>query len=259
MTSDGGTSETVLTCPRDEVATRLQCAGCRTPICPACYVRTAVGLKCEPCGAASGPVAVAPEPGRGRRVAVAALAAAVTIAAVTVAAVLLVGDDDGRPADEVAEGGERLTVPVTVLGSGDLPGGGSWTLEARREGVVCTRLVLSPGPPARERCLRTRSYRPVGNLSTWRIRTPDGSVYVVLGQASDGAERVRVAPEGTAPWDVPTLGGGTGLEIRFFVAHTTANVPVTFTALAADGTELGRVDRPALPDGVVTPPPGPPR
>lgn len=259
MTSDGGNSGTLLTCARDEVATRLQCAGCQTPICPACYVRTAVGLKCEPCGAASGPVAVVAEGGgRRRRVALAALAGAVTITAVTIAAVLLVRDEHGGPAEEVSEGGERVSVPVTVLGTGQFPGGG-WTLEARRDGVVCTTLILSPGPPARERCIRSRSYRPVGNLSTWRIGGPDATTYVVLGQASDRAERVRVAPEGTVPWEVPALGGGTGLEIRFFVAHTTSNVPVTFTALAADGTELGRTERPALPDRPVTRPPAPPR
>lgn len=56
-------------------------------------------------------------------------------------------------------------------------------------------------------------------------------------------------PSGCAspPWDVPTLGGGTGLDIRFFVMYTTENVAVSFTAFTRDGTELGRLDRPKLP------------
>jgi len=50
---------------------------------------------------------------------------------------------------------------------------------------------------------------------------------VTLGQVSDRAEKVRVAPEGAEPWEVPTFGGGTGLEVRFFVMHTTENVPMS--------------------------------
>jgi N-acetylneuraminic acid mutarotase len=40
--SEGG----ALTCPRDGTSTRLTCVECETPICPACAVRTPVGLKC---------------------------------------------------------------------------------------------------------------------------------------------------------------------------------------------------------------------
>lgn len=38
-----------LTCGRDGVATQLTCVGCGAPICPACLVRTPVGLKCSTC------------------------------------------------------------------------------------------------------------------------------------------------------------------------------------------------------------------
>lgn len=39
-----------LTCERDGTPTRLTCVQCRTPICPQCFVRTPVGLKCASCG-----------------------------------------------------------------------------------------------------------------------------------------------------------------------------------------------------------------
>ncbi|MCA1691297.1 MAG: DUF4352 domain-containing protein [Actinobacteria bacterium] len=44
-----GTGE--MTCERDRSPTRLTCIKCATPICPRCFVRTPVGLKCEVCGA----------------------------------------------------------------------------------------------------------------------------------------------------------------------------------------------------------------
>lgn len=40
-----------LKCPRHKVATPLTCSSCGTPICPQCYVRTAVGLRCPKCAA----------------------------------------------------------------------------------------------------------------------------------------------------------------------------------------------------------------
>ena len=41
-----------LTCPRHKVETPLTCVTCGTPICPKCYVRTAVGLRCPKCAQA---------------------------------------------------------------------------------------------------------------------------------------------------------------------------------------------------------------
>lgn len=40
-----------LVCPRHKVETPLTCVTCGTPICPKCYVRTAVGLRCPTCAA----------------------------------------------------------------------------------------------------------------------------------------------------------------------------------------------------------------
>ena len=148
---------------------------------------------------------------------------------------------------EVDEAGERIVIPRMAIGNGDLPGGLSWTLEARRDGGVCTVLNVSPGPPARERCLRTQSFRPVGNMLTRILDSPAGRIYVSVGQVSDRAERVRISPDDAAPFEVPTVGGGNGFDVRFFVMHTTENVHMSVSALAADGTVLGRVERPKLP------------
>ena len=41
-----------LTCARDGTPTRLTCVECGVPICPQCYVRTPVGMKCRAHGAA---------------------------------------------------------------------------------------------------------------------------------------------------------------------------------------------------------------
>ena len=148
---------------------------------------------------------------------------------------------------DVDEGGERVVIPRMTLGNGDLPGGLSWTLDARRDGGVCTTLDVSPGEPSRERCLRTQSFRPVGNTTTRVLESAAGRIHLTLGQVSDRAERVRIAPDDAAPFEVPTLGGGTGLDVRFFVMHTMENVHMSLSALAADGTVLGRVERPKLP------------
>jgi hypothetical protein len=39
-----------LTCEQDKAPTRLTCTQCASPICPQCFVRTPVGLKCPACG-----------------------------------------------------------------------------------------------------------------------------------------------------------------------------------------------------------------
>lgn len=244
MDKDGGAPEAALTCPRDGVGTRLRCAECQTPICPECFVRTAVGLKCPEHGAASGPARVGLGGSRRRP---ALVAAGVIVALLVAGGAWAATRGGGQPADDEAEGGERIVLARMALGKGELPGGLSWTLEARREGGVCTLFTISPGPAAQERCIRRGSYRAVGNTFTRINRGPAGTTYVTLGQVSDRTDRVRVGASGATPYEVPTLGGGTGLEVRFFVMYTTANVAVSFTALAADGSELGRVDRPVLP------------
>ena len=244
MKAEGGSADTLVRCAQDDVETRLRCSECQAPICPKCFVRTAVGLRCEGCASPSGP----PQPRGGatpRRPAFLALAVVVALVVAGVAWATTRGGDEA-PLD-VDEGGELIAIPGMELGTGELPGGMTWRLEARKEGGVCTTLTVSPGPPPRERCLRTRSYRPVGNTTTQLLRGPGGTTYLTLGQASDRTERVRVAPDDAEPFEVPTFGGGTGLDVRFFVMYTTANAHMSLTALAADGTVLGRMERPKLP------------
>lgn len=246
MGTEGGPADTLLRCARDGVETRLQCAECGAPICPACYVRTAVGLKCPSCGAASGPpVAVAETRSRGPVLAAVALVVALVVAGAAWAATRGGG---GSASDDVARGGERVVVPLTLLGRGELPGGVTWVLEARRDGGVCTTLTLSPGPPARERCQPDRGTGAIRNTSTSMVRSDSGPVYLTLGQVSESTERVRIRAEGAVPAEIPTLGGGTGLGVRFFVTHTTANVAESYTALASDGSVLEQMNRPPMPD-----------
>jgi hypothetical protein len=154
----------------------------------------------------------------------------------------------GSAPDDVARSGERVVVPLTLLGRGELPGGVTWILEARRDGGVCTTLTLSPGPPARERCEPDRGSGAIRLTSTSAVRSQSGTVYLTLGQVSDTTARMRVRAEGVAAAEFPTLGGGTGLGVRFFVTHTTANVAETYTALAADGSVLEQMERPPMPD-----------
>lgn len=246
MDSDGGSTGTLLRCGRDGVETRLRCAECGTPVCPACFVRTAVGLKCETCAAtAGGPRTYSAGTGTDRRkVVVAALVAAVVLVAGGVVYAATRGG--GGPSGDADDGAGRVVVPEVVLGTGNLPGGATWRLSARRDGSVCTTLLVTPGPPAEERCTPTAP-RPVAPLSARGVPGPGGVMtYLTLGQTSDRVERVRVAPEGADPFEVETLGGGTGLAVRFFVVQTSSPAAVSFTAIAADGTELGRTTRPEL-------------
>lgn len=245
MAADGGPSQTLVRCSRDVVETRLKCSECGAPICPACYVRTAVGLRCPDCAASSGPPVAL---GERRRRGPVLVAAAVAVALVVAGAAFALTRGGGASPDDIGESGARVVVPSTVLGRGDIPGGFVWILEARRDGRVCTTLTVSPGPQPREDCTtRGDSGRPIIQTSTGRLRAPDATTYITLGQASDRTERVRVVPSGGTPSEIPTLGAGTGLGRRFFVSHTTANVDTTFVALAADGSELGRFEMQAMP------------
>ena len=246
MDSNGGQTEQLVRCPRDGVDTRLRCSECQSPICPTCLVRTAVGLRCPSCGAESG-LRRSGVAGSRRRPALVALAVLLGVA--VAAGAWMSTRDDGVAVEEAEEesSGERIVVPLMTLGTGELPGGATWTLQARRDGGVCTTLKVSSSSTSPERCLRSRSYRPVGNMSTRRVTGPAGTTYLTLGQVSDRTERVRIAPDGVPPWEVPVLGAGSGLDVRFFVAPISVNAHTSFTALAADGTTLGRTERPKLP------------
>ncbi|MDQ4068492.1 MAG: hypothetical protein M3203_03290 [Actinomycetota bacterium] len=245
MTNDGGTGETLLTCARDGVTTRLQCTECGTPICPACYVRTSVGLRCPECGAASGPRGAAAVGRAGRWPLFAALAA--TMVVVAVVALAMAGNGGGGRATEpdletAAAGGSDV-----VVGTGELPNGAPWTLRARRDGDLCTTFSVggSPGP---ERCEPLVPGRHLIRTQTATVRGPSMTVYVTWGVVSERIEHVRVAPEGQASWDVPVVGAGSGLGVRFFVASVSDNVPVTFAALSAERAALDEQTRPAQPD-----------
>jgi hypothetical protein len=228
----GGTTEATLACPRDGTATRLRCAECQGPICPACYVRTPVGLRCPECAASSLPPLREAEP-RPRWLVPAAVAAVV---ALVVAAALFTGGGSEEPAIDLGAPASRQSVRV---GTGDLPVG-RWVLDARRDNRVCATLSIEPGAPGREHCRPLPGGRAVAFTSTQTVRVPARTVYLTWGLVSEQTARVRVAPEGAPAWDVPAMGGDLNLGGRFFVAYTETNI-TTFTALAADGSELGRI------------------
>jgi hypothetical protein len=97
---DGG-----LTCPRDGTSTRLTCASCGTPICPSCFVRTPIGLKCAGC---VGAAPVASRQGNKALVVVAALLAIAT------GGWLLLRDSSPTSDDQTEEAPEELTEAVSI-------------------------------------------------------------------------------------------------------------------------------------------------
>lgn len=245
MGDSGATTGSTLTCGRDGVPTRLCCAECEAPICTACYVRTAVGLRCPNCAVASGP----PVRDAGARPGWLIPAVLAAVLAVAVGGAAWVGPrSGGEPVVDVDWPQAPVAVPETQrlrIGTGDLPQG-RWTLEARRGPGICEVLTISDRP-ARERCHNLPGGQDLAFTSTSRLTTPSETVYLTLGLVSERTERVQVAPEGLTPWEIPALGAGANLGGRFFVVHTTSST-VTFTALAGDGAELSRQ--------TVAPPPG---
>lgn len=237
MGESGGTAELTVECRRDGTPTRLRCAECQAPICPACFVRTPVGLRCPDCSAASGPP-VREEAARPRWLVPALVAVLVALGLAGAARLGRRGGEE--PALDPSDWSQSRGVTERVrIGTGTLPMG-AWILEARRGEGVCATLTVLPGPSGQERCHQPPGNRHVAFTSTSRMTTASETVYLTLGLVSERTERVRVAPEGAASWEVPALGAGVDLGGRFFVALT-SNPVTTFTALAADGTELGRI------------------
>ena len=236
MGDSGGSADVRVVCARDGTPTGLRCAECQAPICPACFVRTPVGLRCPDCAVSSVPPRREAE-ARPRWLVPAAVAAALVVALGV--ALLIAGSDGAEPALDLAGSGREPAVERVRVGTGDLPRG-VWILEARRDGEVCVTLSLSPGTPGQENCRPLPGDRPITFTATRSLTTPSETVYLTWGLLSERTERVRVAPEGSEPWEVPALGAGMNLGGRFFVVHTTARA-TTFTALGADGSELGRV------------------
>lgn len=246
MVDGGVTAEVTPTCARDGVATRLECAECQQPICPACFVRTPVGLRCPDCSAASGP----PVRGADARPPWLVPAVVAVVLAVAVAGAISLG---GRGGEEqplpLGEPAARTPVAERVrLGTGDLEFG-RWVLEGRRTAdAICGTLSLEPSStPGTERCHPLPRDEALVSPVTIRIKTRDETLFLTHGPVSEGTAKVRVSAEGSPPSEVPALGAGMGLGGRFFVVLTKTS-RVTFTTLAADGAELGRT--------LLVPPPG---
>jgi hypothetical protein len=200
---NGGTTETTLTCGRDGAATRLRCAECQAPICPACFVRTPVGLRCPDCAVASGPPAREYEAGgRPRWLAPAVVGVVVTIA---LGGAAWLGTRSGGGSAVDTESSRAVTATPVRIGAGDLPRGG-WVLDARRMDGICATLTLLPGTPGRETCRPLPGDRHVAFTATRLLASPSETVYLTWGLVSERTERVRVAPEGQAPWEVPAMG-----------------------------------------------------
>jgi hypothetical protein len=170
----------------------------------------------------------------------AAVAAVIVLGLAGVAFIGGGGEGPEAPADLGAPG--TATVERVQLGTGDLPIG-RWALDARRDGRgICFTLTLSPGPPSREECHPLPpAGRHIAFTATRGLRMPPETLYLTVGMVSEQTERVLVAPEGETAREVLVLGGGANLGARFFVVHTSSTA-TTFTALAANGSDLGRLD-----------------
>jgi hypothetical protein len=242
-------------CPRDGGATRLRCTDCQKPICPRCFVRTPVGLKCQEC-AAPVPAAMAlsgwSRPGRGRL----ATAAAVAVVVVAVGAWALLGRSGGAgPASdsEVGVTARSTAVPGAVAGTGRALDGRSWALEARRDdrGRVCSRLKLTSGTSSPESCDTPPGQRPFGPVRPRGVFGAGQPTFQSWGILSDRVVRVRANAEDGTTTDADVFGGDLGLGVKFFMSYADRLHAVTFVAYGADGEELGRSDPPPI-----SPPPG---
>lgn len=241
MAVDGGPVEGVSTCAEDGVATKLRCCECLTAICPACYVRTPVGLRCQACAAATVPVVVSSGERRTRWLVV---AAAVAVVALTLAGAAWAASRGGSTADDAAEGAQPALRKVDTLtvATGDFANGTSWTLVARRDGTICFTLAVGTGREP-ERCQRPPGNRPFSFI--WRpvVAGPGGPAYATVGLVSEQVDRIRVAPQGAlGTYEVGTVGADAGLGGRFFVTDSPTNAPVVLTALSAAGNQLGRAN-----------------
>lgn len=242
MAADGGSAGPLVACAPDGAETRLRCSECRTPICPACFVRTPVGLRCRPCGADGVRVMSARE--RGPRWPVFA-AVALAVALVVGGGAWAVSRGGGPSSDDSGDVGAGTVAKVdpVTLGTGDFANGASWTLVARRDGTICFTFTISTATPRPEQCQRAPGNRPVSFIVRRAVTGPGGTVYLTLGLVSDQVERVRVAPQGTlGTYDVATMGADAGLGGRFFVTETPVNGALVLTALGASGNQVGRAN-----------------
>ena len=184
MTVQTMPAPTALACPRDETVTRLTCSRCGTPICPACLIRTAVGMRCPGCAVRT--PARRSSPTHGRLVRVAAAVAAVA----AVAGGLSLRGRDSRPAEgEVVEA--VAGTPAAALGREVTVGRFAVTVTAFR----CTGEPAGPAPAApAKRCVADLSIRNDG------LQTGDFPVFQMV---ADGVR--RFAPSATGDAQAPLL------------------------------------------------------
>ena len=160
------------TCERDGVPTRLRCANCDVPVCPLCFVRTEVGLRCPDCGRTQ----PGRRPARRRR--------PVPVVALVGALVLVAGVWVVLARQEASEP-EPATPPRTqTLEFEDVPSPGAQQ--------VPQVLPVPSVPPARQpsdTILRTVE-RPDLGLSFgiptgWQVQAPDpaGSLFLAVAPA----------------------------------------------------------------------------
>ena len=259
MGDEGVTAVEEGVCPRDGVATRLRCTDCQTPICPSCFVRTPVGLKCQTCGA-PGPGAVA---GSGRReparLAIGAVVAVVIVAAGAWAVLGRSGggglatdaDVGATPRSTTVQGATPRTTTVqgAVAGTGGRAlDGKTWTLEARRDdqGRICYRLRLNNGSGPGENCDTPPGTRPFGPVRAGGAFGLGGPSFQSWGVISDRVSAVRATADDGTTTDAEVFGGELGLGVKFFMSYVDRVRPVTFFAYGPGGEELGRVDPPPI-------------
>lgn len=242
MAAEGGPTGAVIACAADGVETRLRCSECQTPICPDCYVRTPVGLRCRACAADALPVVAAPE-GRSRWPVFTAIA--VALALVVGGGAWVAGRGGDPPAEEATEGGQGPVPkvdPVTI-GTGQLANGAAWTLVARRDARICVTFTTSTANPTPESCQRPPGNRAVSWITRRVVTGPEGTAYVTVGLVSEQVERIQVAPQGAlGTYEVATIGRDAGLGGRFFVTESPVNSALVLTALGPNGNQVGRAN-----------------
>ena len=159
------------TCPRHKVETPLTCVTCETPICPDCYVRTAVGLRCPKCGEG----VTVKVGGRPKWQIGAAIALAVAVLALIVVLATGGGDTTSNTGDPVAGGAE----PGTGEG-GAAPG---YRLVARPEQGFSVEVPQQ-----------------------WQAQADDGGTTLSYAETrpTEGSLRVNIEPAGASLADAVT-------------------------------------------------------
>ncbi len=150
-----GTGE--LTCQRDGVATQLTCAGCAAPICPACLVRTPVGLKCPAC---VGPVAT-----RGRMRLPVPVLAALAVVVLAVAGWLAVGRSGSGSSVAAAKAGLDIANTASESRIGQEVRDGTFAFTVTRVDYVGQEVGTPPSTRVAQGrfCLLHLHLRNVGN------------------------------------------------------------------------------------------------